>query len=129
MAETYTICDLRDDLDLMRTVTTMLSASDTPQVKNYKDLADDCDISSELYQSLEPPCAESPTKAVINGIVERRPTYSVEDLFTNLRDMQRLDAIEAISPYFVGKKITCCRCKGLSTIFSAWMFMYILAVY
>ena len=107
----------------------MLNVSDAPQVKNYKDLADECDISSELYQSLEPPCADSPTKEVINDIVLRRPTYSMEELFTNLRDMQRLDAIEAISTYFVGKKITCSKDKELSTIFSVWMFMYILAVF
>lgn len=106
MAETDTISDLRDDLDLMRRVTSMLSGSDNPHVKNYKDLAEECGISSELYQSLQPPCADSPTKEVINDIVRRRPTYSVEELFTNLRDMKRLDAIEVISRYFVGKKIT-----------------------
>ena len=84
----------------------MLSGSDNSRIKNYKDLADECDISSESYQSLQPPCADSPTKVVINDIVQRRPTYSMEDLFTNLRDMGRLDAIEVISRYFVGKKIT-----------------------
>jgi len=106
LAETDTICDLSDDLDLMRCVTSMLSGSDNSRVKNYKDLADECDIPSELYQSLQPPCADSPTKEVINDIVQRRPTYSVEELFANLRDINRLDAIEAISRYFVGKKIT-----------------------
>ena len=103
MSETWTICDLRDDLDLTRVVTSMLNV-DNSQVKNYKDLADECGISSELYQSLQPPCADSPTKEVIHDIVGRRPQYTVEELFTNLRDMGRRDTIEAISRYFVGKK-------------------------
>ena len=106
-----TIGDLRDNLDLMRCVTSMLSGSDNSRVKNYKDLADECGISSELYQSLQPPCADSPTKEVLNDIVRRRPTYSVEELFTNLRDMKRLDAIEGITCFFVGKKITCFKLK------------------
>ena len=102
----------------------MLNRSDNPRVKNYKDLADECKISSELYHSLQPPCADSPTKEVINDIVGRRPTYSVEELFTNLRDMKRLDAIEAISCYFVGKDITYSMHKGLSTHFSAWIWLF-----
>lgn len=95
---------MHDDLDLMRVVTSMLNSADNSRVKNYKDLADECGISSDLYQSLQPPCAGSPTKEVIEEIVGRRPTYTVEELFTNLRDMERLDAIEAISCYFVGKE-------------------------
>ena len=105
MAETDTIEDLSDDLDLMRGVTSMLSGSDNSRVKNYKDLADECDIPSELYKSLQPPYADSPTKEVLDDIVGRRPTYSVEELFINLRDMKRLDATKAIGRYFVGKKI------------------------
>lgn len=82
----------------------MLNGADNSRVKNYKHLADECGISSELYKSLQPPCAGSPTKEVIEDIVGRRPNYTVEELFTNLRDMKRRDAIEAISCYFVGKK-------------------------
>lgn len=82
----------------------MLNVPDNSHLKNYKDLADACSISRELYQSLQPPCADSPTKEVIDDIVMRRPTYPVETLLLHFRDMKRLDVIEAISCYFVGKK-------------------------
>ena len=48
--------------------------------------------------------AESPTKEVLEDIVRHNPTFTVEELFTNVRDMKRMDVIEAISPYFVGKR-------------------------
>lgn len=105
LAETWTIAELVGDLDLMRKVTSMLNEPDSSPVKNYKDLARICGISSELYTSFQPPCDDSPTKNVINDIVERRPTFSVEELFTNFRDMKRLDVIEALSCCFVGKKL------------------------
>lgn len=88
----------------MRDVTSMLNGTDNAQIKNYKDLADICGIPSDVYQSLQPPSADSPTKEVLNDIVTRKPRFTVEELFTNLRDMMRVEVIEAISPYFVGKK-------------------------
>ena len=83
----------------------MLNEPDSYHLKNYKDLAVLCGISSEFYKSFQPPCADSPTKNVINDIVKRRPTFSVEELFRNFRDMKRLDVIEALSCYFAGKKL------------------------
>ncbi len=127
MSETWTICDLHDDLDLMRVVTSMLN-TDNSRVKNYKDLADECGISSDLYQSLQPPCAGSSTKEVLEEIVGRKPNYTVEELFTNLHDMERLDAIEAIRCYFIGKEwiypVTYILYKnhhGLRTFISTWI--------
>ena len=88
----------------MRDVTSMLNGADNAQIKNYKDLADICDIPSDVYQSLQPPSVDSPTNEVLNDIVTSKPRFTVEDLFTNLCDMKRVDVIEAISPYFVGKQ-------------------------
>ncbi|KAL9988352.1 hypothetical protein ACROYT_G002788 [Oculina patagonica] len=101
LQEEWTICDLLDDLDLKRAVESMLNGPDNLHLKNYKDLADACGIRKELYQSLQPPCADSPTKEVMDDIIRRRPTYTVETLFLQFRDMKRLDVIEAISCYFV----------------------------
>ena len=82
----------------------MLNGADNAQIKNYKDLADICGLSSDVYQSLQPPSADSPTKEVLSDIVTSKPRFTVEDLFTNLCNMKRVDVIEAISPYFVGKQ-------------------------
>lgn len=87
----------------MRDVTSMLNGTDNVQIKNYKDLANSCGISSDVYESLQPPSADSPTKEVLDDIVRRKPTFTVEELLTNFRDMGRVEVIEAISPYFVGK--------------------------
>ena len=88
----------------MRDVTGMLNGADNPLIKNYKDLARICGIAPDVYQSLQPPSVGSPTKEVLDDIVMRKPTFTVEELFTNFRDMKRVDVIEAISPYFVGKE-------------------------
>ena len=94
-----------DDLDLMRVITSMLNGADGLRIKNYKDLASECQVSSDLYQSLQPPCPESPTALVLKEIVSRRPNFTMEQLLANLRDMDRVDAIQGISSYFVGKKV------------------------
>ena len=101
LTEKSMIGELLEDLDLAREVTTMLN---NPGIKNYKDLASACGISRETYQSLQPPCADSPTQKTIEEIVQRKPKYTVEDLFKDLKDIKRTDVIEAISPYFEGKK-------------------------
>lgn len=101
MKDTLTIKDLFDDLDLMRVITSMLNGPNNSQIKNYRDLADSCQISSELYQSLQPPCPESPTTLVLEEIVRQKPTFTMYQLFANLRDMNRVEAIQGLSCYFV----------------------------
>ena len=98
-----TIKDLRNDLDLMREMTRMLNCSDNKQIRNYKDLARVCGIPEEKYESLKTPCVLSPTEEVIKDIVGRKPHYTVDELLTNWRDMDRKDVIEAISRFFIGK--------------------------
>ena len=88
----------------MREITRMLNGADNKPIKNFKDLADECGIAAERYRHLQPPCTESPTEAVLMDIVGRKPFYTVDDFFTDLRDMNRKDVVEEISPYFVGKK-------------------------
>ncbi|XP_022783771.1 uncharacterized protein LOC111324475 isoform X3 [Stylophora pistillata] len=100
LSEKSVIGKLLDNLDLVREVTSLLNSPDSPVLKNYKDLAADCGISREKYESLQPPCADSPTQKTIEEIVQRNPKFSVEELFKNLSDMERLDVIEAISPYY-----------------------------
>ena len=97
----------------------MLNAPENWRIKNYKDLARACNIPAEKYESLQPPCALAlfPTEEVIKDIVRRNPYYTVEKLFTDLRDMDRLDVINAISRYFVGK---CCG----SLLFINSLFIY-----
>ena len=41
---------------------------------------------------------------MLQDIVGRKPSYTVRELFIDLREMNRKDAIEAISIYFVGKE-------------------------
>ncbi|CAH3037869.1 unnamed protein product [Pocillopora meandrina] len=105
MKDTLTIKDLFDDLDLMRVITSMLNGPDDSPIKNYKYLASECQVSSDLYQSLQPPCPESPTALVLEEIVSQRPTFTMEQLLANLRDMDRVDAIQGISSYFVEEDI------------------------
>ena len=83
----------------------MLNGPDDSPIKNYKYLASECQVSSDLYQSLQPLFPESPTALVLEEIVSQRPTFTVEQLLANLRDMDRVDAIQGISSYFVGKKV------------------------
>ena len=102
IAHHWTITHLRDDLDLMREVTCLLN--DTTQIKSFKDLAKECGISPEIYNSLQPPCAESPTKEVLEDIVGRYPLYTVDELFLDLHKINRLDVVEAIGRHFIGIK-------------------------
>ena len=101
LKEKSMIGKLLEDLDLARQVATMLN---NRALKNYKDLAVECGISGETCQSLQPPCADSPTQKTIEEIVQRKPEYTVDKLFKDLKDMERSDVIEAISPCFEGKK-------------------------
>lgn len=97
---------LRDNLDLMREVTRLLNlAHGNRRIRNFTDLAEECGIPPEKYRSLQPPCTESPTENVLQDIVGRKPSYTVRELFIDLREMNRRDAIEAISIYFVGKEV------------------------
>ena len=100
LADKLTITDLRNDLNRMRVVTRKLNK---PQMKNFKELAAECGIPAEKYNSLQPPCADSPTEEVMNDIIGRKPFYTVDELFTDLREMNRSDVVEVISPYFIGK--------------------------
>lgn len=96
-----TVTDLQDNLELMREVTCMLNNADNSQKKNYLDLASKCGISPEVYRSIQPPCSESPTKQVLEDIVGRKPSYTVQELFTDLQAMDRSDVVEAICRHFV----------------------------
>lgn len=93
--------DLQDNLELMREVTCMLNNADNSQKQNYLDLASKCGISPEVYRSIQPPCSESPTKQVLEDIVGRKPSYTVQELFTDLQAMDRSDVVEAICRHFV----------------------------
>ena len=104
LTEKSMIGNLLKDLTLAREVATMLNNPNNSVLKNYKDLAVECEISWETCESLQPPSADSPTQKTIEDIVQRKPEYTVEELFLNLRDMKRLDVIEVISPYFESKK-------------------------
>lgn len=104
-SDSSTIEDLHDDLDKMREITSMLNVPDNLTRKNYKDLADVCGVPSDLYQSLQPPCVASPTAAVLEEIVREKPHFTMYQLFLNLRDMNRLDVIQGISIFFVGKEL------------------------
>lgn len=101
MGDSLTIEDLYDDLDKMRVITSMLNRNPEKVQKDYRDLADVCGMPSKLYQSLQPPCAESPTALVLEEIVRRKPLFTMYQLFINFRDMNRLDVIQGISFYFV----------------------------
>ena len=98
------IGELLEDLDLAQKVATMLNNPDNSTLKNYKYLAVECGISWKTLQSLQPPCADSPTQKTIEEIVRLKPEYTVDKLFEDLKDIERLDVIEAISPCFEGKK-------------------------
>ena len=104
LTEKSTIGKLLDNRDLAQKVATMLNNPDNSTLKNYKDLGDACGISGETLKSLQPPCADSPTQKTIEEIVLLKPEYTVDKLFEDLKDIERSDVIEAISPYFEGKK-------------------------
>ncbi|CAH3037877.1 unnamed protein product [Pocillopora meandrina] len=105
LPEKAMIGKLLDNLELAREVTCMLNHSASPGVKYYEDLAAECGIPRETYESLQPPCADSPTQKTIEEIVQRKPDFTVEELFKNLIDMGRLDVIEAIRPYYEEKDV------------------------
>ena len=92
--------NLQDDLNVMREVTSMLN--DSSRGKTFKDLAEECGILPETYRSLQPPDAESPIEEVLKDIVWRHPYYTVGELMIDLREMKRVDVIEAIGRHFNG---------------------------
>jgi len=102
LSDKLTITDLRNDLNRMRVVTRKLNKR---QMQNFKDLAAECGIPAEKYNSLQPPCADSPTEEVMKDIIGRKPFYTVDELFTDLREMNRSDVVEVISPYFIEEDV------------------------
>lgn len=92
--------DVRDDLNLTRQLSSMLNDRDKPGT--FKDVAHECGIAPEIYRSLQPPCTESPTVEVMKDILGRNPWYTIDELFTDLRDMDRVDAVEMICRHFKG---------------------------
>lgn len=76
--------------------------NDSARVKTFKDLAEECGISPETYRSLQPADAESPIEEVLKDIVWRNPYYTVDELIIDLREMKRVDVINALRHHFNG---------------------------
>lgn len=76
--------------------------NDSGKINTYKQLAEECGISHEINMSLQPPSPKSPTEEVMKDILGRNPYYTVDELFTDLREMGRTDVVEAISRHFEG---------------------------
>lgn len=102
LTDTDTIDVLLDDLDTLGKVSRLLNKKE-PEVLNWRNLAEECDISRDVYESLEEDCPESPTKLTISYISNNNPQLTVEDLFVAIALIDRKDVLRKLKVYFKGE--------------------------
>ena len=100
--ETATINVLLDDLVTLEKCSRLLNNQEQ-RVPNWKNLARECGISREEYESLEEDSLESPTRLIIDHISNDNPQLTVKKLFLAISMIDREDVLQNLKMYFKGE--------------------------
>lgn len=86
-----------NDLDVVEDLMILLDP-ETQGAKNTKHLASHCGFSSAwITYAYSMRDSKSPLKAVLEGVTSRQPDWTVEEMVTVLRRMERNDAIAVLT--------------------------------
>ena len=97
-----TIETLLGDIDALEQVTTLLDQDE----KCWQRVGRVYGIDKRVLDRLKPDDLQSPTKIVMEYIVQNEPTVTVETLVRSLENIKRLDVVEDLKDFFYGKIIT-----------------------
>jgi len=88
--------------ELFQTVEDKLNIDPVPWAQNWRQLAHHLQIPSYVYQEFDGSTAEqkSPTKEVLQLLVQRTPELTLIDVIEALEKIQRNDAIQIITQRF-----------------------------
>ena len=100
--EDSTITSLLEDLDLLDNVAILLD-KETPGLKNWLHFARRFDISRKECDELKPKGIPSPTKKLMEYIVQVYPDLTLKQLIQTLIKMERRDVVNALRKFFDGK--------------------------
>ena len=100
--ENSTITSLLEDLDLLDNVAILLD-KESPGLKNWLHFAQRFDISRKECDELKPKGIPSPTKKLMEYIVQVNPDLTLKHLIQALIKMQRRDVVNALTKFFCGK--------------------------
>ena len=100
--EDSTITSLLEDLDLLDNVAILLD-KETPGMKNWRHFAQKFDISRKECDGLKPKGIPSPTKKLMEYIVQVNPDLTLKQLIQALNKMERRDVVNALTKFFGGK--------------------------
>lgn len=96
-----TIVDLRSNLDCLEKVAIKLD-QETPGLKNWYYFGWKFDIPIADLDSLKPKRNPSPTKRMIEYIVQAEPHLTLRSLIQKLKRIERLDVVTALKKFFCG---------------------------
>ena len=99
-----TIKTLRNNLDCLEELTTLLD-SETPGMKNWLHFAFKLGVPKEDCDNLKPKGNPSPTRALMEHIVQVDPGLTVKTFIEALKKMQRIDVVNALRKLFLGKSL------------------------
>ena len=100
--EDSTITSLLEDLDLLDNVAILLD-KETPGLKNWLHFARRFGISRNECDELKPKGIPSPTKKLMEYIVQVNPDLTLKQLIQTLIKMKRLDVVNALRKFIGGK--------------------------
>jgi len=88
--------------ELLQTVADELNIDDLPWTPNWRRLAYHLKIPSNVYQEFDGSTAgrKSPTKEMLQFLVQRTPNITLIDIVEALEKIQRNDAIQIITQQF-----------------------------
>ena len=95
-----TIETLLGDMDAMENVTTLLDPD-----RKWQRVGQHYNIDQRILDNLKPGDFQSPTKTMLEYIVKREPTATVDTFLRSLQNINRSDVIEDLKEFFYGKII------------------------
>ena len=95
-----TIETLLGKMEAMENVTTLLDFD-----RQWQRVGQHYNIDQRILDNLKPGDFQSPTKTVLEYIVQREPTVTVDTFLRSLRNINRSDVIEDLKEFFYGKII------------------------
>lgn len=90
-----TIETILGNMDAMENVTTMLDLDG-----KWQRVGQLYGINQRILDNLKPDDVQSPTKTMLEYIVKREPTVTMETFLRSLRNIERFDVIEDLKEFF-----------------------------
>ena len=103
LVENGTISSLLEDLEDLLDEVAILLDKETPGLRNWQHFARRFDISMKECDDLKPKGIPSPTKKLMEYIVQVNPDLSLKQLIQTLIKMNRHDVVTALRKFFCGK--------------------------